>query len=338
MRDVCAIFCLIALGCSDADGCDAGDCARMDAQSIDSGARSRDAPPPDSTCASVRLETERTIPNVLLVVDLSGSMNLPFDEGLSRWQVLEDSLLAMPDGLIASLAPAARFGVVMYTEDGKSPCPDLSAQPAAIDNYDGVSAIFAGSSPGGNTPTGQSLEYVLANIETLAPAREEPTVIVLSTDGEPATCEDGTDVENGRRLVVDATEDAFGMDIRTYVISVGDEIADEHLQEVANAGLGVGEGDPDARYWVATDTDGLETALWEIASGVISCEVELQGRIDPDLACQGTVTLGADELACTSDWRANDETHIELLGAACERFRRSSEVLFATFPCGVIII
>jgi hypothetical protein len=167
--------------------------------------------------------------------------------------------------------------------------------------------------------------------------RTDPTFIVLATDGEPATCEDGTDVSAGRARSVAAAASAFGMGIETFVISVGTEIAMEHLQDVANAGVGNAATDPDAPFWVATSAMGLHDDLRTIVSGVVSCEVELVGEIEPELACLGTVTLGTDELECETEWRAVDATHIEILGAACDRLRGSTEALVGTFPCEVVV-
>jgi hypothetical protein len=297
-----------------------------------------DAPPDDTTCASFTLATTRVTPNVIIVIDRSGSMNLDFEGTRSRWEVLDEALYGMPDGLVTALADVVRFGVVMYTEDPDfGSCPDLSTSPARISNYDTLAAQFDTSSPGGNTPTGQAMEAVLGAIDFLAPVRTDPTVIVLATDGEPATCEDGTDITAGRERSVDAATMAFEMGIETYVVSVGTEIAMEHLQDVANAGIGNAPTDPDAPFWVATSAAGLHDALTTIVSGVVSCEVELVGEIEPELACLGTVALGADELECETEWRAVDATHIEILGAACDRLRGSTEELTGTFPCNVIV-
>jgi hypothetical protein len=340
---VCTAECGATVACPAGFSCSVdGTCeAAFDGGPPDARAPREDAPfdaNTDTTCAAVRVDAIRTTPNVVLVIDRSGSMNLDFGPGGTRWQVLRDSLLAAPDGLVASLDMVVRFGAVMYSEDPDiAGCPDVSQVPAVIDGYPSVQSLFATNSPAGNTPTGQTLEHVLANIATLAPERADPTVIVLATDGEPATCEDGTDVTTGRMLVVSAAASAYSMGMRTYVVSVGTEIARMHLQEVANAGVGRMAPDPDAPFWVATDTMGLEDALAEIVGGAISCTLELVGEIDPLEACTGTVTLGTDELECGTEWRAVDSTHIEVLGDACARLRRSTDVLFGTFPCGVII-
>lgn len=278
---------------------------------------------------------------MILVIDRSGSMNEPFEDGMTRWETLEDALLARPAGPIFSLQSSVRFGVAMYTnEEEVRGCPDLITIPCDLDNYTRIETEYRRQDPGprGDTPTGDSIQAVLSMIGTLAPVRTEPTIIVLATDGEPDTCEDGDDEVNGRRESIAAVRAAFGMDIRTFVISVGTDVGMMHLQNVANAGLGRGAGDPDAEFWVATSVSGLVAALEEVIGGVVSCTARLEGEIDPAQACDGTVRLGTDALECGVEWRAVDSTHIELLGAACERLRSGGEELTASFPCGVIII
>lgn len=298
----------------------------------------RDAPAPDNTCASVSVGATRTTPNVILVIDRSGSMDRDFEGSTSRWDTLENALLAMPSGPIFSLQSSVRFGVAMYTdESGIAGCPDLVTIPAALGNYTAIDTRYRMEGPGGQTPTGDSIQAILGMLDTLAPVRDDPTILVLATDGEPDTCEDGNDEVNGRLESIAAVEAAFSMGVRTFVVSVGTDVGMTHLQDVANAGLGHAAGDPPAEFWVATDTTGLVTALEEIIGGVVSCQVTLEGRIDPAEACSGTVRLGTDELECGTDWRAIDETRIELLGAACDRLQTSSDELTATFPCGVVI-
>ena len=299
----------------------------------------RDAELPDGACAAVRLATTRTTPNVFFVIDRSGSMLMPFSGSGSRWIAVQDALVGTPRGLVTTLEDQVRFGALMYSDDPDfAGCPDTTSTPAVIHGYGGVGSLYSSSSPGGNTPTGDAIDSLLMNLDTLMPMRAAgPSILVLATDGEPATCLDGTDIVGGRALVVDRVTAARALGIDTYVISVGVGVAMAHLQEVANAGLGLAPGAPDAPFWVATDVTGFEVALRTIVDAVLSCEVELAGSVVPARACRGTVTLGADTLTCDTDWRAVDATHIELLGAACDRLLHTADELVATFPCDVFI-
>jgi hypothetical protein len=114
------------------------------------------------------------------------------------------------------------------------------------------------------------------------------------------------------------------------------------MQDMANAGLGRSAGDPGAPFWVAGDDRGLRDALQTIVGGALSCEFELAGRIDPALACDGSVVEmsgRAAPLECGADWRAIDETHIELVGAACDEFMEShGATVDASFACHTLLI
>ena len=293
---------------------------------------------PDGTCAAVKVDTKRTTPNVFFVIDQSGSMTMAFTGSASRWQAIEDSLIGTPDGVVTKLQHDVRFGAEMYMDDPDiAGCPDTDQTPAIIDDFVGIGNLYSRNSPGGNTPTGEAIDRVLKSLDTDLPSHAtDPNVFVLATDGEPATCADGTDVPGGRALVVDRVTAAYGMGIKTYVISVGVGIALTHLQQVANAGVGVPAGWPDAPYWIATDLTGFEAAIKTIVGGAISCTIELVGKIDPTRACEGTVTLDGADLACGTDWKVVDENHIELLGAACDKLKSASATLEAAFPCDVL--
>jgi len=292
---------------------------------------------PDNTCGSVSVNPTRQTPNVILVIDQSGSMVQDFG-GARRWDALRDSLLATPGGPIFSLQRSVRFGVAMYTSAGGGACPDLVTVPAAFDNHTTIEAEYAVQRPSGGTPTGDSITAVMAMIATLAPVRADPTTLILLTGGEPDTCEDGSDHVGGRRESLAAVTAAFEMAVQTFVVSVGSDVRMAHLQDIANAGLGRAVGGPDAEFWVATNAAGLAAALDRIIRGVTSCQLELEGSIDPTAACGGEVRFeGGPALACGTDWRAVDATHIDLLGAACERLQIGGYPPHITFPCDAIM-
>lgn len=298
-----------------------------------------DVPAPDNTCASVMLDATRVIPNVLLIVDRSGSMVMnEFSPGVTRWDALRSALFDPTTGLVTTLESSVRFGMAMYSEDERtSACPDLYTVPCTLRNAEALEAEYRlRTPPRGATPTGQSMSAVLSMLDVLVPERgpTSPTFFVLATDGEPNTCEDVTDQERGRMLSVEAMMAVHAMGIDTYVVSVGSEVASSHLQELANAGV----GRSGAPFYVATDTAGLVSALRTIIRGVASCDVRLEGMVASSLACAGTVRLGTTPLMCGSDWMLLDDGRtIRLLGAACERLQTAGETLTASFPCEAIL-
>ncbi len=346
----CTAECGIGHGCSTGRVCsaqgrcvapdtDAGMVVGEDAPFVMVDAYLGDVPAPDNTCASVMLDATRVIPNVLLVVDRSGSMESnEFSPGVSRWDALQGALFDPATGLVTGLESSVRFGIAMYSNDTRTAaCPDLFTVPCTINNAESLQAEHTlRTPPRGDTPTGESISAVLGMIDTLVPERgaTSPTFFVLATDGEPDLCADGTALDAGRAASVAATNEAYGMGINTYVVSVGAEVSEAHLQDVANAGVGM----TGAPFYVATDTAGLVGALRTIIRGVASCDVRLEGMVEPSMACDGTVRLGPDALMCGTDWMLLDDGRtIRLLGAACDRLQSSGETLTAAFPCEAIL-
>jgi hypothetical protein len=286
---------------------------------------------------------------VTLLIDQSGSMSEDF-AGRSRWDALRDSLLAEPAGLITALQSQVQFGVALYSataEDGPvvGTCPMLTSVPAALNNRAGIAAIYESAEPIDETPTGDAITLAVqqlnlpANFDPLA----NPHAIILATDGEPDRCEDpnpGSDADSAlaKQEVVQAVTAAFTRGIRTYVISVGDDLSADHQLAVANAGVGHQAGQPDAPFWRAGDDQSLRMALTEIVGTQISCDVSINTSVQGN-ACAGTVTLQNAALACNdpNGWQLVDPTHIRLMGTACTRLNADpSAVLKVSFPCDVL--
>lgn len=302
-----------------------------------------------SGCADVRVEARRVTPNVVLVIDQSGSMDVSFGES-DRWNALRDSLLDRPDGLVFALQEQVRFGLALFSaeaEGGSSEpvpgeCPLIEWIPPALSSYESIAAVYGAAEPIDETPTGASLDAVTDRLTMTPDPSADPTIFILATDGEPDTCAQPNPQE-GQPEALAAAERAFTAGIRTFIISVGEgTISEAHLQDMANAGLGRTASDPNAEYWVAGDDAGLRSALTEIIGEQLSCEITLEGAIqDPDEACSGDVRLNGTSLRCDdpNGWRALDASRIEILGDACETLQNATgAVVTATFPCDVVLI
>ena len=346
-RGVCTADCDESSGCADGESCSAeGRCVpdqRTDG-SLTDGSQRRDL---GDSCPSVSVGARRVTPTVIVLVDQSSSMTADFGSS-NRWDALRDSLLDPTDGLIASLEDQVRFGLTLYSaradgSDSGPPigeCPLLTQVEAMVGNYDAIRAVYEAADPIDETPTGDSIDAVLDDWLGMPDRPTDPTILILATDGEPDRCEE-LNPQNGQAEAIAAVERAFANDIRTYVISVGSGVSTDHLQDVANAGLGVAAG-ADADFWVAGDDAGLRDALREIVAGELSCTLELSSALeDVSEACMGTVVLNGEELPCDDPdgWRAVDADTIELQGAACDELLTSAgATLTATFPCGVQLI
>lgn len=311
---------------------------------IDAGTK-RDAAM-NETCQRENISAARVIPNIVLVVDQSGSMTESFAGAGTRWEVLRDFLLR-PDGLIAMFETQVRFGLAMYTalvegDNGSQPppCPMVTSVEAKLMNHSDISTAYNAAAPLGETPTGDAIDRIVDGLpQAQLDQSDGPTVLILATDGEPDRCEE-LNPQQGQAEAVAAVARAYAMGIRTYIISVGEDVSQQHQQDVANAGLGRDASNP-APFWRAGDDASLRQALTEIIGSQVSCDVALNGRVESGDPCSGTVRLNSVELMCNDDdgWELADPTHIRLRGRACSDWKTLRNAMInAQFPCDVQIV
>lgn len=325
-------------GDGDGDGDDAGDGSSgpffdVIGSDDDSGIGS------DDGCADLQVTVDQPPPTLVLLIDQSGSMTSNFS-GQERWDAVEQTLFEPGNGVVDQLEDRVRFGMALYTSQGGDAggtCPQLVESAPAIGNRDTLAAIYAQNDPKGDTPTGDSLIEVAGDLA--AAGLDGPLAIVLATDGEPDTCE-VPNPQNGQDEAVQAARDAFGIGVETYIISVGNDVSDAHLQQMANAGKGLApQGSTDAPFYKALDNQQLVDAFGDIVSGVISCEFEVDGIVDLDEMCSGTVTLDGQELGCETEWDMPGPSTLRLLGDACDTLKDGqAHEVDATFPCGAVQI
>jgi hypothetical protein len=219
-----------------------------------------------------------------------------------------------------------------------------------MDNFGPINMSYDAAFPGGeDTPTGDSIDVLVDTIRAAPPPPTGPTIIVLATDGDPDSCEnpDPNPTVQAQTEAVKAAERANGFDIDVFVLWVGvltnTDTAD-HLQDVANAGVGNDPMDPDAPFWIGETAAGLETAFRDIIGDSISCDIEINKPFDDKAkACndpESDVRLNGNPLSCPDEWRVKPgvDNVIELVGAACDTFKSGDVTFTAVFPCGAIVV
>lgn len=276
-------------------------------------------------------------PTMVLLVDQSGSMDQDFG-GDTRWNVITNVLIAPNTGIVPQFAAAIRLGLSLYTSiDGNTTgneCPMLTEVAPALDNAVEIESVMSMAAPVGETPTGESIDVVWQQLDALdVPGRK---YIVLATDGEPDTCAE-PNPQNGQPESVAATQAAFAAGIETFVISVGADVSNAHLQEMANAGQGVQPGDPDAPFYLALDQAALVEAFEDILAGVRSCQLDLMSALtDEDAAsCSVEVNGTVVPLGDPNGWQLNNPNEVELLGSACDALQSGTSSVQMECACGV---
>jgi len=288
-------------------------------------------------CADADVKFEAQTPTVLLLIDQSGSMTEDFG-GTDRWQAVYNALLDKDDGLVPDLEDKIRFGMALYTSfdgDNGGVCPVLTTTVPALNNYAALEASYDAAKPEGETPTGESIAAVAPTL-VMDPSPGNK-VIVLATDGEPDTCAE-PNPQNGQQESVDAAAAAFAQGVRLYVISVGSDVSDQHLQDVANAGVGVGQGDPDAPFYKANDADALAAAFAEIVEGVRDCKLDVDGKVAEggEAECEVSVNGMPVPYGTEDGWQLNGPSEIELIGGSCDAIQDGDVAVSIKCACGIV--
>ena len=289
------------------------------------------------TCADADVKFEAQTPTVLLLIDQSGSMTEKFG-GTDRWDAVHDALLDPDDGLVPDLEDKIRFGMALYTsfdgDEGRE-CPVITATPPALNNYAAIEASYDAAEPADETPTGDSIAAVTPTL-VMDPSPGNK-VIVLATDGEPDTCAE-PNPQNGQQQSIDATAAAFDQGVRLYVISVGADVSDQHLQDVANAGVGVGQGEPDAPFYKANDAQALAAAFAEIVEGVRDCKLDLDGKVAEGGEAECVVSVNGMPVpyGTTDGWQLNGPSEVELVGGACDAIQDGDVAVSIKCACGIV--
>jgi len=209
-------------------------------------------------------------PDMLLVVDKSGSMNDDLQTGGRKWPVMRGAL----SRLVADFEAGINFGLTLYPTGSECTLGNVLVSPAA--GAAGViNAALLVTVPEGGTPTDTTLAGALDYYRRV-PANPGGRFVLLATDGQPNCGGRNSDEETVDESVA-AIADLLSEGITTYVLGFGDGVANDTLQRMATAG-GTGS------FFAANSPAELETALAAIADELVlpSCTLTLTEVPDDD--------------------------------------------------------
>ena len=108
---------------------------------------------------------------------------------------------------------------------------------------------------------------------------------------------------------------------------------------MANAGVGAAPGSRTRRTSRRTNPTQLDDRAPVDHQRRVSCDLTLNGQVDPSTAMSGHVTLNGMTLTYGTDWTVlADGMTLELEGTACSTLQSSSNpTVTASFPCGSVI-
>ncbi len=227
-----------------------------------------------ANCGGMEFALTRVPPNVMLVIDRSGSMAEPISStsNTSKWQ----DLLAAMAPVLSTYDGEIRFGLDLFGEGDDASCtPGSIAVPVGANHGALIQSTILAAVPNPSTPTAATLDVVIQNGMLNDASRDN--LVVLATDGMPNCSQTVGDVTQRIQTLYSATPS-----VKTYVIGVGSATASNPaaLNSWATAGHTAKASSP--RYYQSNSAADLKTAFDAIVGGIVSCTFKMaQAAPDP---------------------------------------------------------
>ena len=324
---------------------DAGIGGSGDGGIVDAGGSQGDAlNMPDSSCgaqtAEIPLLELNDPPDLLIVLDKSGSMavppGFPFPGTPTKWDMMEDAIANITNTYQTNI----RFGLTAFPNDsdicGVTAGADVNI---ALSNANAVNGWMSSNSPDGNTPAHLGLQNAV-DIYGGVPANPAGQYVLFATDGVPncAGTPPVADADSSSETLA-AVQTLAGQGIHTFVLGFGDLFGLDPglLNDAAQAGQEPAPGGP-PYFYHADDASSLDAALLAIAGGIIppTCSFAVtETPPDPNLV---TVTLDGNAIPRDSSHNNGWDYHpdantITFFGSACDLIQGGDISVSFVFGC-----
>lgn len=276
-------------------------------------------------CAGSEYEAESVPPNVLIMLDKSGSMDRSIGSD-TKWNIAVQAI----ETLVADFGDQIRFGLVVYPE-GRSCDPGNVVVEIGDGTASDIVTALANTRPVGSTPIGASLEAMLGYDGLKDPMRQN--FVLMITDGEEQCRGDGESAVEALR--------ALDPEVKTFVVGFGSGVDASELNAMAVAGGTELAGE--TKYYQADDAASLQQAFADIGGEVLGCAYQIE---DVGLKLKAEdIYIYFDGEAVEHDptgangWEFESDTNQVIFhGPACEALRSGIvEDLVIVHGCPIII-
>jgi Mg-chelatase subunit ChlD len=323
---------VLALGCAGNLGPSTGD---DDTNRVDGGPGNDDINTTDAEICDEVTPIEITgvpPPDLLMVVDKSGSMAETLGTGEVKWAVMRTALTS----IVTEYEGGINFGLLLFPFGSQCTAGIVSSQMGAASTE--ISTTLTFTIPDGGTPTHTTLQTALQYYNGI-PENLQGRYVLLATDGQP-NCRDMIDPNVPTvNETITAINNLRSANILTYVLGFGDAVNNDPttLQAMAEAG---GTGN----YYACNSPAELQAALDDIAGSleVPPCTFDL-GVVpeDPD-----KIAVFFDDVAVPRDpahqngWDYDPVTNqITIYGMDCDRLQSGSVTeVRVDYGCGGPIV
>jgi hypothetical protein len=262
---------------------------------------------PGGDCGANEFEITKLPPNLLIVLDRSGSMDaeVPNSGGQTRWEVAGAAIAQ----LLVDYAATVSFGLDLFSACTGNGCAPgtivlpIGSAPADIDQTIAQTALCDSGDP--ETVIGGSLQALVGEASLQVAGRDN--AILLITDGQD-NCGGGGPQAAAALL-------GQPVAVTTYVVGFSGDVNAGELDAIAQAA-------GTAPYYQADDAMQLSAALSSIAASVASCSYTLDMPPEGDIY----VFFNDDPQQIPQDgqdgWTYDPSTNtITFHGAACDQIQ-----------------
>ena len=244
-------------------------------------------------CEGTAFAAEPVVPNIMIVLDKSGSMtedldgecrrldsdndcvyppnngthdNPDFNGPPDKWAVATDAM----SQILTSHGPKVRFGLVTFANGSNCGTGQVRVAVGPTTETE-IQSTMDSTSPIGSTPIGATLNALVGNngLDDL----DRTNYVLLMTDGQD-TC--GGNASNAARSLFQQTPS-----VKTFVVGFGGGVDAGELNDTAEEG-GTARPGP-TKYYQADNAAELQAALDTILGSVLSCQYNLD-QVPEDLA------------------------------------------------------
>lgn len=276
-------------------------------------------------------------PDMLVVLDRSGSMSDPIG-GTAKWDSMKTALTSV----VTDHQSEIKFGLLEFPSDNNCAAKATPDVGIGLNTAGGFSSYFTATTPNGNTPAYLALAGALTYFNQI-PVNPAGRFVVFATDGLP-NCLGGVAASSSATETVQAVQNLYNAGIKTYVLGFGNlgGTAPATLNSAADAGGLARAGT--THYYEAQNQAQLDTVLQAIAGGIIqpSCSFALQSLPpEPDnvtVTVNGSAVPRSASHANGWDYAPNAQT-ITFFGSYCTMIENgaNTDVSFVYGCAGPII-
>jgi hypothetical protein len=310
------------------------------------GAQSGQANVSGMNCAAVNQPVNKLPPDILLILDKSGSMNDSADGTCtgtcganSKWSQTTAALMQV----LTDTDSGVNWGLKYFTSPGGGMCtvnPGADV-PIAGNNAGAINASIGGTTPGNSTPTRIAVQTGAAYMGTVNDAN--PKFLLLATDGLP-NCMPGCSGQTGCQAsdmtgAIQAVTDAATAGFPTFVVGIAttsDATSDATLTGMANAGGKPRAGTP--TYYPVMNQADLVAALNAIVviAGTCVFTIPPPPNSDTDQMHIGVQVNGSEISRDTSHnngWDYTGTNQVTVYGSSCNAIMAGTATVAIVFKC-----